>query len=103
MARVSARTAKPQALTVGQDGGATPCAAAIAGAGYTAPQLAQGYNFNGLYKKGLLGHGATLLRLRNVVHNARKRANVRRRLELIIRIRHFLRRLDPIKGFYRHL
>jgi hypothetical protein len=44
---------------VGQHGGATPCAAAIAGVGYTAPQLATGYNFNGLYAKGLLGQGMT--------------------------------------------
>ena len=38
-----------------------------------------------------------LLRLRNVIHNPRIRANVRRRLELIIRIRHLLRRLDHIR------
>jgi kumamolisin len=47
----------PQLLTIGQDGGATPCPAAIAGVGYTAPQLATAYGFNGLYAKGFLGQG----------------------------------------------
>lgn len=42
---------------VGQAGGATPCAAAVAGVGYTAPQLATAYDFNGLYAKGFLGQG----------------------------------------------
>ncbi|HEY1827312.1 MAG TPA: S53 family peptidase [Acidimicrobiales bacterium] len=43
----------------GVDGGSSPCAAAIAGVGYTAPQLANAYNFNGLYQQGLLGQGMT--------------------------------------------
>ncbi len=50
----------PRAASIGplgQHGGATPCLAAIAGAGYTAPQYATAYNFNGLYAKGLLGQG----------------------------------------------
>lgn len=53
----STTAATPQLLTIGQDGGATPCPAAIAGAGYTAPQLAGAYGFNGLYAKGFLGQG----------------------------------------------
>jgi hypothetical protein len=44
---------------IAQDGGASPCAAAVAGVGYTAPQLARAYNFNGLYKNGFLGQGMT--------------------------------------------
>jgi hypothetical protein len=40
---------------VAKDGGASPCGAAVAGGGYTAPQLASAYNFNGLYAKGFLG------------------------------------------------
>ncbi|HEX3899433.1 MAG TPA: S53 family peptidase [Mycobacteriales bacterium] len=50
-------TATPELLTIGQDGGATPCPAAVAGVGYTAPQLATAYNFDGLYAKGFLGQG----------------------------------------------
>jgi hypothetical protein len=49
----SARAVSP----VGVDGGATPCAQAIASGGYTAPQLAQAYNFNGIYAKGFHGEG----------------------------------------------
>jgi kumamolisin len=49
----------PTVGPVGEHGGATPCPAAIAGAGYTAPQLATAYNFNGLYAKGLLGQRMT--------------------------------------------
>src|SRR5579875_2215948 len=41
----------------GQDGGATPCPQAQAAGGYTAPDLATGYNFNGLYAQGLHGEG----------------------------------------------
>ncbi|HVW80947.1 MAG TPA: S53 family peptidase [Mycobacteriales bacterium] len=47
----------PHLVTIGQNGGATPCPAAIAGVGYTAPQLATAYDFNGLYAKGFLGQG----------------------------------------------
>ncbi|HWC35385.1 MAG TPA: S53 family peptidase [Mycobacteriales bacterium] len=49
--------AMPQVGPIGQNGGVTPCAGAIAGVGYTAPQLATAYNFNGLYAKGFLGQG----------------------------------------------
>jgi kumamolisin len=49
--------AAPELGPIGQNGGATPCPAAIAGIGYTAPQLATAYNFNGLYAKGFLGQG----------------------------------------------
>ncbi|MGN6473468.1 MAG: protease pro-enzyme activation domain-containing protein [Mycobacteriales bacterium] len=55
--RLDVRTAAPSVGPIGQNGGATPCAAAVAGVGYTAPQLATAYNFNGLYAKGLLGQG----------------------------------------------
>ena len=49
----------PTVPEVGTDGGASPCLGAIAGAGYTAPQLAVAYNFNGLYSQGFLGQGMT--------------------------------------------
>ncbi len=49
----------PTVPETGLDGGSAPCAAAIAGLGYTAPQLAKAYNFNGLYAQGLLGQGMT--------------------------------------------
>jgi hypothetical protein len=49
----------PKLPIVGVDGGATPCAAAVAGVGYTAPQLAEAYNFDGLYGQGFLGQGMT--------------------------------------------
>jgi kumamolisin len=42
---------------VGQDGGATPCVGALAGGGYAASDLATAYDYDGLYKKGLLGQG----------------------------------------------
>jgi len=45
---------------IGQYGGATPCAAAIAGGGYTASDLATAYDFNGIYKKGFLGQGMSM-------------------------------------------
>ncbi len=51
------RSAAPSVGPIGQNGGATPCAAAVAGVGYTAPQLATAYDFNGLYAKGFLGQG----------------------------------------------
>ncbi|HVV77715.1 MAG TPA: protease pro-enzyme activation domain-containing protein [Mycobacteriales bacterium] len=51
------RAATPAVGPIGQSGGATPCAAAVAGVGYTAPQLATAYDFNGLYAKGFLGQG----------------------------------------------
>jgi Pro-kumamolisin, activation domain/Subtilase family len=41
----------------GVDGGATPCAAARAAGGYTAPDLAQAYDYNGMYAQGLHGEG----------------------------------------------
>jgi hypothetical protein len=41
----------------GVDGGATPCAQADLGGGYTAPDLATAYDFDGLYAKGLHGEG----------------------------------------------
>jgi kumamolisin len=49
----------PTLPETGLDGGSAPCLAAIAGAGYTAPQLAKAYNFNGLYAQGFLGQGMT--------------------------------------------
>jgi kumamolisin len=49
----------PTLPETGLDGGSAPCPAAIAGLGYTAPQLAQAYNFNGLYAQGYLGQGMT--------------------------------------------
>lgn len=55
--RVDVGQAAPSVGPIGQNGGATPCAAAVAGVGYTAPQLATAYNFNGLYAKGFLGQG----------------------------------------------
>ncbi|MFL5822171.1 MAG: protease pro-enzyme activation domain-containing protein [Solirubrobacteraceae bacterium] len=39
----------------GVDGGATPCPAAVSSGGYTAPDLAQGYDFNGMYSRGFHG------------------------------------------------
>ena len=41
----------------GVDGGATPCTQAGLGGGYTAPDLATAYGFDGLYAKGLHGEG----------------------------------------------
>lgn len=41
----------------GVDGGATPCAQADLGGGYTAPDLATAYDFDGLYAKGVHGEG----------------------------------------------
>ncbi len=55
LARLRARAAIAQ--PVGQNGGATPCPQAVAGGGYTAPQFADAYDFNGLYAKGLHGEG----------------------------------------------
>ncbi|WP_249009504.1 S53 family peptidase [Conexibacter sp. DBS9H8] len=48
------------ATPVGVGGGATPCASAVAGGGYTAPQLAAGYNLNGLYSAGYHGEGMSM-------------------------------------------
>ncbi len=56
-AAASSPAVTPDLLTIGQDGGTTPCPAAIAGVGYTAPQLASAYGFDGLYAKGYLGQG----------------------------------------------
>lgn len=39
----------------GVDGGATPCTAAQASGGYTAPDLAQAYDYNGMYARGFHG------------------------------------------------
>jgi kumamolisin len=56
-----ARKLRPHFGTpVGQYGGATPCAAAIVGGGYTAPDLATAYDFNGIYEKGFLGQGMSM-------------------------------------------
>ncbi|HET9074268.1 MAG TPA: protease pro-enzyme activation domain-containing protein [Solirubrobacteraceae bacterium] len=41
----------------GVDGGASPCPGASLDGGYTAPQLARAYDFNGLYARGLHGEG----------------------------------------------
>jgi len=58
LAAVTHTAQRPQiAPPVGVDGGATPCAQAVLGVGYTAPDLAQAYDFNGLYAKGLHGEG----------------------------------------------
>jgi kumamolisin len=46
-----------QGAPVGEDGGASPCTQAVAGGGYTAPDLATAYDFNGLYAKGFHGEG----------------------------------------------
>ncbi len=55
--RAHPTAASPSIGPIGQKGGVTPCPAAVAGVGYTAPQLATAYNFNGLYGKGFLGQG----------------------------------------------
>jgi hypothetical protein len=44
-------------ILTGSDGGASPCLQADAGAGYTAPDLAAAYNFDGLYAEGFHGEG----------------------------------------------
>jgi Pro-kumamolisin, activation domain len=43
----------------GRSGGATPCAAAVGSGGYTAPDLAQAYDYNGMYAKGFHGEGVS--------------------------------------------
>lgn len=43
----------------GRSGGATPCGAAVASGGYTGPDLAQAYNYNGMYAKGFHGEGVS--------------------------------------------
>jgi hypothetical protein len=59
-ARARAATLPQIALPdTGVNGGLAPCLGAITGAGYTAPQLAAAYNFNGLYAQNLLGQGMT--------------------------------------------
>jgi kumamolisin len=59
--QLTAATGAPRRSTLATpkavDGGASPCAQAVLGAGYTAPQLAQAYDFKGLYAKGLHGEG----------------------------------------------
>ncbi|WP_249009980.1 S8 family serine peptidase [Conexibacter sp. DBS9H8] len=47
----------PHAAEPGVAGGASACAAAASAGGDTAPQLATGYDFNGLYAQGFLGAG----------------------------------------------
>jgi hypothetical protein len=41
----------------GVHGGATPCPQAVSSGAYTAPDLAQAYDFNGMYAKGFHGEG----------------------------------------------
>ena len=59
----AALQARQQALAGGSrtrkgvDGGASPCAAAAASGGYTAPDLAQAYDYNGMYARGFHGEG----------------------------------------------
>jgi hypothetical protein len=56
----AAAGALPTAIPdTGIDGGSAPCVAQIAGAGYTAPELARAYGFDGLYGQGYLGQGMT--------------------------------------------
>jgi hypothetical protein len=45
------------ARRAGIDGGSSPCLAAGLSGGYTSPQLASAYNFNGLYAQGFHGEG----------------------------------------------
>ncbi|HWF56424.1 MAG TPA: protease pro-enzyme activation domain-containing protein, partial [Solirubrobacteraceae bacterium] len=47
----------PALVAPAKDGGAAPCLSATLGLGYTAPDLAQAYDFNGLYAKGFHGEG----------------------------------------------
>jgi kumamolisin len=51
------RAARASTPTQGVDGGASPCGQAVLSGGYTAPALAQGYDFNGMYAKGFHGEG----------------------------------------------
>jgi hypothetical protein len=57
----SSRIPRPAALTgaakapVGVDGGVTPCPQANSSGGYTPPDLAQAYDYNGMYAKGFHG------------------------------------------------
>ncbi|MHB8437588.1 MAG: S53 family peptidase [Acidimicrobiales bacterium] len=46
--------------STGTSGGTTPCAQALTSGGYTPPSLAEAYDFNGLYAKGLLGQGMNM-------------------------------------------
>jgi kumamolisin len=56
--QVAADRLHPQAGSpAGHDGGASPCLGAIAGGGYSAADLATGYDYNGMYAKGFLGQG----------------------------------------------
>ena len=45
------------ARRTGVHGGATPCPAASASGGYTGPDLAQAYDYNGMYAQGFHGEG----------------------------------------------
>ncbi len=58
-AQAAATGALPAVPDTGIDGGSAPCVAQIAGAGYTAPELARAYGFDGLYGQGYLGQGMT--------------------------------------------
>ncbi len=55
--RPSARASRTAKVRQGVDGGSTPCLAASLAGGYTSPQLADAYDFNGLYARGLHGEG----------------------------------------------
>jgi hypothetical protein len=54
---VTGTQSRTTAIRQGIDGGSTPCRAATQAGGYTSPQLAQAYDFNGLYARGLHGEG----------------------------------------------
>jgi kumamolisin len=51
------RAAGTAPVRAGVDGGSTPCPAAAGAGGYTAPQLASAYDFNGIYAQGFHGEG----------------------------------------------
>jgi kumamolisin len=61
--RAAVQVARERAIVSGSrarkgvDGGATPCPAADASGGYTAPDLAQAYDYNGMYARGFHGEG----------------------------------------------
>ncbi len=56
-ASTTTSAARSGARPTGVDGGSTPCPAAARAGGYTSPQLADAYDFNGLYARGLHGEG----------------------------------------------
>jgi hypothetical protein len=57
LARERRALASRASRRTGVAGGATPCPAATASGGYTAPDLAQAYDYNGMYARGLHGEG----------------------------------------------